>query len=239
MQLPTAPHSSVGLRSRMVAFIVLAGCHALTRPVSAALPSGVYQTAPGTTVQEFGDRLREGSRTIPLTATVTFDLQDGRPNLTAVMADAVLEGGDPFALTVCSSSGAQYNDSTYLFTGDYLRNIEPSGTQYLFDWKFRASPDGQVVWNGITGWAGGHIWQITISNVVLVPVPRLSISLEGNAAFRITWATNFTDHVLEYTASFPAASWRIVTEPVTVTGGHFAVTVDSIAAQRFYRLRKP
>jgi subtilisin-like proprotein convertase family protein len=208
------------------------------RPAGAALESGVYQTVPGATVEERGDRVPNGSRVVPFSATVTFDLSAAQPSLTALIPNAVLEGGDPFALTVRSSSGAQVMDGTYYFSGDYLRDIDPSGTQYGFDWRFSTSTNG-VVWNGITGWAGGHIWQVTISNVILVPQAQLSISRAGTALVRITWATNFADHVLEYANSLPAAGWSTVTNATVTTGDRLSVSVNTGALQRFYRLRKP
>jgi hypothetical protein len=174
---------------------------------------------------------------VPLFATLTFDLSATEPSLTAIITNAVLEGGDPFALTVRSSSGAQLMDGTYQFTGDYLRDIYPSG--YLFDWRFSTSTDAGVVWNGITGWAGGHLWQVTISNITLVAVASLNISRVGAAAVEITWATNFADHVLEYATNFPAAGWSTVTNAVATNGKHVSVTVDTDASPRFFRLRKP
>src|SRR4029453_6922519 len=103
-------------------------------------------------------RVPNGRRVVPLFATLTFDLRAAEPLLRAVITNAVLEGGEPFALTVRSSSGAQFTNGEYRFTGDYLGEIEPVGTQYSFDWSFTTSTNGEVVWNGMTGWAGGHAW---------------------------------------------------------------------------------
>jgi len=151
---------------------VVLGVHlALSWPACAALQSGVYWTPPGTTVEERGDRVSGGIRIVPFSATLTFDLDAAQPSLTAVIPNAVLEGGDPFALTVRSSSGVRLTDGTYRFEGDYLRELYPAGTQYMFDWQFSTAGDGSIAWNGITGWAGGHIWQVTISGVTLVPEP--------------------------------------------------------------------
>src|SRR6266550_8704804 len=96
------------------AFSILIGLWAW--PAGAALESGVYQTVPGATVEERGDRVPNGSRVVPLFATLTFDLSAAEPSLTAVITNAVLEGGDPFALTVRSSSGARLVDGAYRFT---------------------------------------------------------------------------------------------------------------------------
>ena len=120
--------SKIALRQRLTpsaAFSTLVGL--LAWPASAALESGVYQTLPDATVEERGDRIPGGSRVVPFSATVTFDLGVVPPSLTTAIPNAVLEGGSPFALTVRSSSGAQLMDGTYRFQGDYLRDIYPSG----------------------------------------------------------------------------------------------------------------
>jgi len=123
--------------------------------------------------------------------------------------------------------------------GDYLQDIYPSGTQYLFDWRFSAASDGSVVWNGNTYWAGGHIWQVAVSNITLLPVAWLNISRVGTVSVQITWGTNFADHVLEYATSLPALGWNTVTNAVTYAGDRLSVTLDTGSASRFYRLRKP
>jgi hypothetical protein len=133
------------------------------------LESGVYQSAAGATVEERGDRVPNGSRDAPLSATLTIDLGAAEPSLTALLSNALLEGGNPFELSVRSSSGTQLPDGAYRFMGDYLGEISPSRTQYLFDWRFSTTVDGSVVWNGANYFAGGHIWQVTISDVALVP----------------------------------------------------------------------
>lgn len=227
------------MRQRLIpsaAFSVLVGL--LAWPACAALESRVYQTVIGATVVERGDDVPNGSRVMPLSATLTFDLIAGQPSLTALITNAVLEGGDPFALTV-RSSGAQLTDGTYWFNGDYLREICPSGSQYGFDWRFSTSTNGSVVWNGNIGWWGGHFWDVTISNVTLVAAAWLNISRVGSASAQITWATNFTDHVLEYATGLPAAGWSIVTNAATTVGDRHSVTVVMDASQQFYRLRKP
>ena len=233
------PRSLLALREGVAVPISLGVHLALAWPACAALESGVYQTLPGATVEERGDRVPNGSRVVPISATLTFDLSTAQPSLTAMIPKAVLEGGDPFALTVRSSYGAQLMDGTYWFTGDYLREIYPSGTQYLFDWRFSTSTNGQVVWNGIIGWAGGHIWQVTISDITLVPAAQLSISQVGTASVQITWATNFADHVLEHASSLSAAGWSTVTNAVAITGDGCSITVATGESKRFYRLRKP
>ena len=211
----------------------------LISPAHAALESGVYQTLPGATVVEFGDRVPGRQRAVPFRATVTLDLASVPPSLTAQLPNAVLEGGDPFPLTVTSSSAFRLADGTVRFDGDYLRELYPNGTQYLFDWRFSASADGQVTWNGNIGWAGGHLWIVTISNLTLVPAARLSIARAGTASVQLSWPANLSGFVLEQTARLPAADWSAVTNTASVLGDRRAVTVDATAAQRFYRLRKP
>jgi len=205
----------------------------------AALESGVYQTLPGATVEERWGGSPNDYRVMPISATLTFDLNTVQPSLSAIIPNAVLERGDPFPLTVRSSSGVQLVDGTYRFMGDYLREIYPSGTQYGFDWSFATSTNGQVVWNGIVGWFGGHIWQVTISNLTLVPAAQLSISQLGTDSVQITWVTNFAGHVLECATSLPAAGWSTVTNAIATTGNRFSITVTTDESKRFYRLRNP
>jgi hypothetical protein len=211
----------------------------LAWPAAAALDSGVYQAAPGASAEERGERVPGKSRIVPLSAILTLDLNATPPSLTAVLPNAVVEGGDPFALTVRSSSESQLPDGTYVFTGDYLRDVYPTGTQYAFDWRFSASTNGQVVWSGATYWAGGHLWQVTFSNITLVPQAWLQIVRQGSASAQVTWATRFADHVLEYATFLPAAGWSTVTNDVTAAGDRLSVTVEVAAPARFYRLRKP
>lgn len=232
--------SKVTLRQRLTLATRLSTLLGLLAwPASAALESGVYQTLPGATVEERGDRVPGGSRIVPFSATVTFDLSAVPPSLAAVIPNAVLEGGDPFALTVRNSSAAQLMDGTFRFMGDYLRDIYPSGTQYLFDWRFSAATNGRVVWNGATYWAGGHIWVVTISNLTLLAQTQLSIARLGTAAVQLEWSTNFTDYVLEFATTLPAVDWSTVTNLVTTTGDRLSVTVATGASRQFYRLRKP
>jgi hypothetical protein len=222
-----------------VAVLLALNCLVAVHSACAALESGVYQTVPGSTVKEFGDALDRQTRVVPFSATVTLDLEAAPASLTAFIANAVLEGSHPFPLTVRSSEGGKLNDGTYWFRGDYLREIRPSGTQYLFEWKFSTAPDGRLVWDGTIGWAGGHLWEVTISNVTIVAQPFLSIASEGIGSVQISWATNFTEHVLESANQLPAPSWNTVTNAVTVTGNRFVVAVNAGGTQRFFRLRKP
>jgi hypothetical protein len=177
----TATDSAGGTGSRAFSVTVNA--------VASPLQSGVYQTLPGATVEEHTDRFPAGSRVVPLSATLTFDLSSAPPSLTAVIPNAVLEGGEPFALTVHSSSGLRLNDGTYRFTGDYLREIDPAATQYLFDWSFSTSTDGQVVWNGTTFWAGGHIWFVTISNITMTAVVSPPVERATSGVYEIVSGT--------------------------------------------------
>jgi hypothetical protein len=221
------------MRQRLASSLVFISLGLVAWPACAAFQSGVYQTLAGATVQERGDRVPNGSRVIPYCAALTFDLGGAQPSLAAVIPNAVLEGGDPFPLTVHSSFGAQLADGTYDFRGDYIQD-----TQYLFDWRFSVSPDGQITWNGSTFWAGGHWWQITISSLTVVPAARLAISRAGTTTVQLAWATNFSDHVLEFATNLSAAAWNTLTNTLT-TNDTLSVTVDSAALQRFYRLRKP
>ena len=171
MQSQFGPRLVLALDKAVAVAILLGVYLALAGPAGAALESGVYLTVSNATVAERGDQVPNGSRVVPLSASLTFDLAAAQPSLTAVIPNAVLEGGNPFALTVRSSAGAQLADGTYRFTGDYLRDISPTGTQYLFDCRFSTASDGSIAWNGNHYWAGGHLWIVTISDIPIVPEP--------------------------------------------------------------------
>jgi hypothetical protein len=72
-----------------------------------------------------------------------------------------------------------------------------------------------------------------------VPELRLSIARVDAAFVRITWATNFTDHVLEFATSLPATGWSAVSNVVSTVDDRRSVTVETGAAERVYRLRQP
>jgi hypothetical protein len=221
-------------------------------PAGAALQSGTYQTIAGATVQEVGDNVTNGSRVVPITATLTFDLATTPRLMTAVIHDAVIEGGSPYAsfvtggrtqpfeLTVHNETWSQEPDGTYQFTGDYLKDIRPSGTQYTFSWQFSTATNGDIVWNGNMYWAGGHIWVVTVSNIVITgPSAHLSINAMTNSDVELTWQTNFSGHVLEYAESLSNPGWSTVTNGVTNNGIHMVHSENPGELQRFFRLRQP
>ena len=69
--------------------------------------------------------------------------------------------------------------------------------------------------------------------------PRLSLSMEGAASVRITWATNFVGYVLEYATNLPPARWSATTNSVALTDDRFSVSLDTDSEKRFFRLRNP
>ncbi len=183
MQPRIGPRGLLALHGAVANSLALAVYLTLPCRSTAALQSGTYETVAGSTVLERGDNVPNGSRIVPRSATLTFDLAAAQPALTAVIHDAVLEGGGPYAdlwlgglqqpfeLTVHSSSAEELDDGSYRFQGDYLQTLRPSGTQYVFDWKFSPASEGNIMWNGQTYWAGGHIWTETIADISLVPEP--------------------------------------------------------------------
>lgn len=207
-------------------------------PVREPVEADVYRTMPEAVAQEYGDSVRSRSRVVPISATFTFDFSTTPPSLTAQIPNAVLEGGTPFALTVRSYYGYRLSDGGYRFLGDYLRDMYPTGSQYVFDWKFSAPTNGRVVWDGSADWGGGHIWNLSVSNLTLVPQARLTFLWSGTTAFQVSWRTNFSDYVLEDASTIPAGGWSIVTNTPAATGNRYSVTLDMDAPQRFYRLRK-
>jgi hypothetical protein len=208
-------------------------------PVREPVEPDVYRTIPGTVVEERGDRLPTGSRTMPISATLTFDYSTTPPSLTAVIRNAVLEGGAPFPLTVRSHYAYQGTNGTFRFSGDYLRDLDPTGSQYGFDWDFSTLAHGTVVWNGAAYWGGGHVWHLSFSNLALLPQAQLRLGRVGATAVQASWRTNFSDHVLESASAVPTDRWSIATNLPTTTATRSSVTLEMETPRRFYRLRKP
>jgi hypothetical protein len=208
-------------------------------PVREPVEPDLYQTLAGATAVESGDRVPNGSRVVPISATLKFDFSTTPPSLTAEIANAVLEGGAPFPLTVRSDDGYRLSNGAYRFSGDYLGDIYPTGSGYQFDWDFSASTNGTMVWKGNTAWTGGHLWFLTFSNLTLVPVGRLNMSRAAAGSVQISWATNVSDYVLQFATNLPAAGWSTVTNQVITNANRCFVTVETDAPERFYRLHKP
>jgi hypothetical protein len=228
---------SDAFRSALIVLVVLGVWPGWAPPAVAALKSGVYQTMPGATVREWGDRVTNGSRIIPFSATLTFDLSASPPLLTGQIANATLEGGAPFPLPVHSTSAWALPNASYRFDGNYLQDLYPSSTGYYFSWTFSTSTNGEVVWNGSTGWAGGHAWYIDISNVVVVAMPPLEITQTWPQVI-VSWSSSHTGYTLEQAASVPATDWVTVTNPVVIVGDRFTVAVEAGGGQGYFRLRR-
>jgi len=69
--------------------------------------------------------------------------------------------------------------------------------------------------------------------------PQLSVSRIGSTAAQISWLTNFAGFDLEYATSLPASNWTAVANAVRTADTTFTVTVDTDAAFRVFRLRRP
>jgi hypothetical protein len=80
---------------------------------------------------------------------------------------------------------------------------------------------------------------VTLSNVVLVPVPWLEIAHTEARSVQVAWATNFADYLLEAATSLSVPDWSTVTNSPVTTGERVVVTLEAEAAGRFYRLRRP
>jgi hypothetical protein len=86
---------------------------------------------------------------------------------------------------------------------------------------FRALPEGRA---------------LVLSGTLPEP-PRLDLTLL-NGQIQITWSTNQTGYALESVPTLPATNWLAITNPITVSGTQFVVTVDTNQPGQFFRLRK-
>ena len=197
----------------------------------------VYRTLPGATVEERGDRIPAGVRVVPISATFHLDPTATTPEMTGSISNAVLEGGGPFELSVRSVSGVLLPGGSVRFSGDYL---PATASGYFFDWTFAPSTNGELIWNGTSLWAGGHLWQIDISNLTLVPLPLLKISPVAGNAVEISWSSHFADHVLEHATHWIPTDWSTVTNAVVTRGDQLLILREhGESSQQYFRLRKP
>lgn len=200
---------------------------------AATLESRSYQTVPGATMEEFTEPSPGQTYTHPFSATVTFDLEADPPSLTATIYNAVLERSDPFILTVQSDTFFRLANGSYRFDGPFIRN-----SQYFFSWTFSTNANGQLLWSGDAGWAGGHIWRLRVTDVAINPVAKLEIESAGSQ-ITLSWAAADTGYILEQTAAFQPPAWTRVDTMPTMTVNRFTVSIDIGSTTAFFRLRRP
>jgi hypothetical protein len=83
---------------------------------------------------------------------------------------------------------------------------------------------------------------LTRSNATLViidkpPRPKLDF-IKSNNAVTISWATNFTNFVLQKTTNLPSTNWVNMSPPGNATNGRFNVTTQAVS-NAFFRLVSP
>jgi hypothetical protein len=83
------------------------------------------------------------------------------------------------------------------------------------------------------GWAADDF---TIATAI---PPSLTIARPGASQTAISWPTNATGYVLEFTTSLSAPVWTAVTSNPAVIGDQFVLMIEAVAGQKFYRLRRP
>lgn len=231
--------SRIPLWVGVVLFTLVEAQPAASGPVWLSSGSGSYQTGVNVTIEEQGDRVPGWKRVVPLSAILSFDSLETQPRVTATFANAVLEGGEPFPLTIHSSSGQRVVDGIYQFSGDYLQELHSAGTQYLFTWTFSVNEDGSLTWEGNIGWAGGHIWMLTLGELRLDPRPRLKVSPGADSSLILAWSTAFPDYVLEFKTGLLGTDWLPVTRTPSVEAGQYRITLDRGEQPRFFRLVQP
>jgi len=70
--------------------------------------------------------------------------------------------------------------------------------------------------------------------------PRLTITRTAPAQAVLQWPTNYTGFTVQSALSLGAPSlWQQFTNPVTVNGALYSVSVSTSNAARFFRLRRP
>ena len=198
-----------------------------------SLESRSYQTAAGATIQEFTEPPPAQPRMLPFAATVTFDLESQPHSLTATIHNAVLERGEPLSLTVKSRTFYKLSDGSYRFDGYYIPD-----SQYLFSWIFSTNANGRILWNGQVFWAGGHIWELEISDVPIHPVAKLDVDSAGGQII-VSWATADTGYRLQQTASLEPPAWSWIDKTPTIVGNRFTLSLELNSTTAFFRLQRP
>jgi hypothetical protein len=157
------------------------------RDASAQL-AGTYHSAPGTMASyEYHSGVYH-TITIPVDVSFHFSNDTPTSQLGAIIHKPIIDvlpNGQaafpsylqyPMAVT-----GTSYNGRD--FHGDLL------GTQYLFDWRIEPAANGELLWNGNVGWAGGRFELTTITNAPLVPGLAGDYNQDGavDAADYVVW----------------------------------------------------
>lgn len=146
-----------------------------------------YRVAPDSTATYEFHIGEFGTVELPLDVTIQFSEDVPASSLTARIEKpiiGVLDGtGPPFLPFPILTEGSR-------FLGKYSGALLES--QYLFDWSFELHDNGELLWNGTVGWAGGRFEMTTIASVRLIPVqlPMGDYDLDGSLnAPDINWLT--------------------------------------------------
>ena len=95
-----------------------------------------------------------------------------------------------------------------------------------------ADLNGNPLANAQVSGSDGVVWSPVIE-------PKLNVSFVNSQQARITWPTNGPDFALQFVTSLPATEWTTITNTPTVIDDQFALSVETTAGPKFYRLRKP
>jgi hypothetical protein len=135
---------------------------------SRAQLAGIFHTAPGTTGTYAYHAGEFQTAVIPIDVSFRFPIESPTSQLSAIIhkpiisvlpsGEQIFPNGLQYPMAV---RGTSYNGRD--FHGDLM------GSPYLFDWTIERAANGELVWNGIVGWAGGRYEQTTISNARLIP----------------------------------------------------------------------
>lgn len=68
--------------------------------------------------------------------------------------------------------------------------------------------------------------------------PKLTLQQTGPGVAQLQWPTNFYWYVPEHTTNVDGV-WEDLTNQATIQGNQFALPVDSMSEQRYFRLRQP
>jgi hypothetical protein len=88
--------------------------------------------------------------------------------------------------------------------------------------------------------SGQTVYFDDITYAIAIAPPSLIIAKTSPTEVMLEWPTNYVGFALESTLSLNVPIvWSSVTQEVSVSGDNFGVTINSVEAAQFFRLRKP
>ncbi len=142
-----------------------------------------------------------------------------------------------------------WNTGAIDFDGtDTYYGSEPGGSSsYFIPVRSGTLPGNTVIYfqESTAVWcnsaAGGDAYETSQISLVLTPLPPPSPSITATTnGVAVFWPTSAPGLVLESASSLqPPATWTTVTNAIDVVGSDFSVSIQTLPASQFFRLKRP